>query len=260
RTRVEDLRRGWADRADRLTVVQSPHPPRLTAARHAAVLVDFPLTPVDGPLDRVRLGRYQRVVANSPFTATWVRRRWGRGAEVLPPLVLPVAPLPKEPVILVVGRFSGGSRSKGQQALVEAFRRLGPDVHRDWSLHLVGYVDDPAELAAVRAATTDLPVVLHPDAPRDEVEALCGRASICWHACGLGVDGERHPERLEHFGISVVEAMSAGAAPMVLGAGGPAESVQGVMPTWHDLDDLVCQTLDLLSSPSTLSGASERAR
>jgi glycosyltransferase involved in cell wall biosynthesis len=260
RTRADDVRRAWADRQDRLTLVQSPHPPRLTASRHAAVLVDFPLTALDGRPDHVRLSRYRRVVANSTFTAEWVRRRWGRDADVLAPLVLPVAPRPKEPVIVVVGRFSGGSRSKGQRALVEAFRRLGPEVHRGWTLHLAGYVDDPEELRAVRDAAAGLPVVLHPDAARDEVEALLGRASICWHACGLDVDPQRHPERLEHFGISVVEAMSAGAVPLVLDVGGPAETVADVAPTWHDLDDLARQTHDLLESPSTLAGLAERAR
>jgi glycosyltransferase involved in cell wall biosynthesis len=260
RTRGDDLRRAWADRQDGVTVVQSPHPPRLTASRDALVLVDFPLTAVHGTLDRLRLGRYRRVLANSAFTARWIARRWGRDAEVLAPLVLPIAPLPKEPLIVVVGRFSGGTRSKGQRALVEAFRRLGPDVHRDWSLHLAGYVDDPSELAAVRAAGADLPVVLHPDAERAEVEALCGRATLCWHACGLDVDPEQHPERLEHFGISVVEAMSAGAVPLVLDVGGPAETVADVAPTWHGLDDLVRETQDLLASPSSLAGLAARAQ
>ena len=41
-----------------------------------------------------------------------------------------------------------------------------------------------------------------------------------------GEDAERHPERFEHFGISVVEAMAAGAVPLVFGAAGPGEIVQ----------------------------------
>jgi glycosyltransferase involved in cell wall biosynthesis len=260
RTRQDDVRRAWADRGDRLTVVQSPHAPRLTASPAGAVLVDFPLGVVEAPLDRWRLGRYRWVVANSPFTAAWVRRRWGRDAQVLPPLVRPPAVLPKEPVIAVVGRFAGGHRSKHQRRLVEAFGRLGPSVHRTWSLHVAGWVDDPAELAAVQDAARGLPVHVHPDAPRAEVEALLGRASMCWHACGFEVDEARHPERLEHFGISVVEAMGAGAAPLVLDRGGPAETVAGVAPTWHGLDDLVHEAQALIASPSTLAGVSERAR
>jgi glycosyltransferase involved in cell wall biosynthesis len=260
RSRRDDLRRAWADHGERLTVVQSPHAPRLTAAPAAAVLVDFPLTEVVRTVDRLRLARYRWVLANSPYTAGWVRRRWGRDAEVLAPLVLPVAPLAKETIIVAVGRFARGHRSKHQRVLVEAFRRLGPEVHRRWSLHLAGWVDDPDELAAVQDEATGLPVVVHPAATRVEVEQLLGRASICWHACGFDVDELRYPERLEHFGISVVEAMSAGAAPLVPDRGGPADTVADVAPTWHDLDDLVRQTQLLVSSPTTLAGTAERAR
>ena len=224
------------------------------------MLVDFPLSPPTSAADRFRLARYRWVVANSDFTARWVQRRWGRPAVVLPPLVQPLAPLPKEPLILAVGRFVGGDRTKGQRALVEAFRRLGPQVHATWSLHLAGWVDDPTELDAVRAAAADLPVRLHADAPRDVVEALCGRASICWHACGLGVDPQRRPEHLEHFGISVGEAMSAGAVPLVFAHGGPAETVEDVAPTWHDLDDLVRETRTMIDSPTSLAGLADRAR
>jgi glycosyltransferase involved in cell wall biosynthesis len=260
RTRVDDLRRAWADRGDRATVVQSTHAPRLTASPRSAVLVDFPLGLLGGPADRWRLGRYRMVIANSRFTARWVAARWGRDAEVLPPLVLPLPPSTKDPILLSVGRFTGGSRTKGQLEMVEAFRRLGPEVHRRWSLHLAGYVADLAYLSAVRTAAAGLSVVLHPDAPRHEVEALYGRAAIYWHACGAGSDVEHEPERFEHFGIAVVEAMSAGAAPLVLAAGGPADTVAGVAPTWIELDDLVARTRDLIDAPSTRDGIGERAR
>lgn len=260
RTRRDDLRRAWADRADRVTVVQSPHPPRLTASPRSAVLVDFPLTSVQGPLDRLRLARYGHVVANSAFTAGWVRRRWGRTALVVPPLVRPLGPGPKGRVVLSVGRFTGGARSKGQLALVEAFRRLDPDGRTGWELHLAGHVADPRHLDEVRAAATGLSVHLHPDCGRRELEGLYRRAALYWHACGLGADADRHPERLEHFGISVVEAMGAGAVPLVLDAGGPAETVAGVAPTWHDLDALVAESTRLISSPEARDGLADRAR
>jgi glycosyltransferase involved in cell wall biosynthesis len=102
--------------------------------------------------------------------------------------------------------------------------------------------------------------VVHPDCSRGELDALYGRAAIYWHACGLHADPERNPERLEHFGISVVEAMSAGAAPLVLGAGGPAEIVAGVAPTWTDLRGLVHETERLVASPPTLERIGRAAR
>jgi len=258
RSRLDDVRQAWDDRRDALTVVQSPHPPRLTFGRRTALLVDFPLTAARGPADRLRLGRYDIVLANSAFTAGWVRRRWGRDADVLAPAVSPVAARPKEPIIVSVGRFIGGARTKGQVELVDAFRRLGPEVHGRWSLHLAGFVADPAYLDVVRAAADGLPVVLHPDLPRADLDALYGRASLCWHACGLGVDPQQDPERLEHFGIAVVEAMSARAVPLALDAGGPAEIVDDPDLRWRTLDELVARTARLLRSPAHLSRLQDR--
>jgi glycosyltransferase involved in cell wall biosynthesis len=79
------------------------------------------------------------------------------------------------------------------------------------------------------------------------VERLLGEASLYWHGAGLGEDAERHPERFEHFGISVVEAMAAGAVPLVFGAAGPAEIVQdGVNGRhWSTLDELAELTVEL---------------
>ena len=69
-------------------------------------------------------------------------------------------------------------------------------------------------------------MVLHPDASGAELRDLYARASIFWHAAGLGEDPERHPDRYEHFGITTVEAMSAGAVPVVIDAAGQVEIVE----------------------------------
>jgi glycosyltransferase involved in cell wall biosynthesis len=55
----------------------------------------------------------------------------------------------------------------------------------------------------------------------------------------------------EHFGISIVEAMSAGAVPVVVGAGGQAEIVEdGVSGLLADtLGDFVAQSVLLLRDP-----------
>jgi glycosyltransferase involved in cell wall biosynthesis len=40
---------------------------------------------------------------------------------------------------------------------------------------------------------------------------------------GYGQDLDAHPESAEHFGIAIVEAMSAGIIPLAFNAGGPRE-------------------------------------
>ena len=106
----------------------------------------------------------------------------------------------------------------------------------------------------------------HVDAPGAELADLYARASVFWHAAGLGEDLEDDPNRMEHFGISIVEAMSAGAVPVVLGQAGPAEIVEPGVSGRHftDLDDLVAQTVGLIADAEERdrlsAGAVERAQ
>lgn len=190
---------------------------------------------------------YQRYLANSRFTAQWVTRLWDVPSEVLYPPVRPsVVPGRKRPLILVLGRFFDPSygHSKKQHELLDTFARL----HRagdlaGWELAIVGGCDAANRdyALAVRRAARGLPVSVHVNAPGDLVERLLGEASIFWHGAGLDEDADRHPNRFEHFGISVVEAMAAGAVPIVFGAAGPAEIVR------HGIDGLHWSTLDQLA-------------
>jgi glycosyltransferase involved in cell wall biosynthesis len=216
------------------------------------------------------LDTYDTLIANSRFTQGWIRRWWDRDATVLYPPVRLHQPGEKDKVILGVGRFfaAKAGHSKKQLEMVEAFGRLvARGGAEGWSLHLVGGCSeaDQGYLDQVRAAAEGLPVELHVDAPGAELADLYARASIFWHATGLGEDAEHDPDRMEHFGISIVEAMSAGAVPVVLGQAGPAEIVDPGRDGHHftDLDDLVDQTIALIDDPDQLArlsaGAAERA-
>jgi glycosyltransferase involved in cell wall biosynthesis len=217
------------------------------------------------------LDTYDRLLANSRYTQRWIERLWHRPSGLLHPPVNLFAPGEKEPVILSVGRFflPGTGHNKKQLEMVRAFRRL---VDRGgapgWELHLVGGCapEHRAYLDRIRAEADGLPVVLHPDASGAELADLYGRASIFWHAAGLGEDPERHPDRYEHFGITTVEAMSAGAVPVVIDAAGQSEIVeQGVSGyRFAGPDDLIGHTERLIADPgwrAVLSaGAERRAR
>ena len=178
------------------------------------------------PNDMAWLDTYEHVVCNSAFTQGWLRRWWGHEGEVLYPPVHMHAPAEKEPIILSVGRFfaSGSGHSKKQLELVAAMGRLLDRGVEGWTLHLVGGCGeaDREYLESVQASAKGLPVVFHVDAPGDELEDLYARASMFWHATGLGEDLESAPDRLEHFGIATVEAMSAGCVPIVFGRRRPA--------------------------------------
>jgi len=214
------------------------------------------------------LDSYDRVLSNSTYTQEWVKRMWRRGSDVLYPPVTSFLPYEKRPMILAVGRFfvPGTGHNKKQLEMVKAFRQLREQEAIDvseWSLHLVGGCapEHEAYFERVRAAAEGLPVTLHRDATGAELARLYGEASIFWHAAGMGENPKRHPERQEHFGITTVEAMSAGAVPVVIDAAGQAEIVaEGVSGfRFTTTEELVTATVRLVEDPGLRRRMAEAA-
>ncbi|QGG95842.1 glycosyltransferase family 4 protein [Actinomarinicola tropica] len=211
------------------------------------------------------LATYDLVLSNSAFTQEWVRLLWDADSDVLHPPVTMFDAGPKDRIISSVGRFfREGGHSKKQLELVRAFRQLVEGGVDGWELHLAGGCAPAAQpyLDEVRAAAEGLPVVFHVDVPGRELADLYARSSIYWHATGLGEDPRRHPEAFEHFGITTVEAMSAGAVPVVIGAAGQVESVEHGVSGFHfaDVDELVARTRQLIDAPELLGTMSAAAR
>jgi glycosyltransferase involved in cell wall biosynthesis len=237
---VSDVLSGFSYRR---VVVQATEVPRLRSLRNAHLVCEFPFQHRLGPGSRLRLSLFRSVVANSAYTASWIERRWGRPARVLHPPVFPIPPREKLPWIVAVGRFAGGGRSKRQLEMVEVFRGLVERGLAGWELHLVGTGQDPESVRRVVEAARGLPVAIHLDAPRQELEEVCGAASLFWHFTGALEDPEATPERMEHFGIATVEAMSAGAVPVVVARGGQPEIVEeGCGLLWQTFEECAEQT------------------
>lgn len=217
------------------------------------------------------LPTYRRYLANSAFTATWVDRLWGVESEVLYPPVRPTVPAAdKQPLIVALGRFFDPSHghSKKQLDLMDAFARIEQrNAMEGWELALIGgcAAKDREYALAVKRAAVGHRASVHVNARGDVVERLLGAGSLFWHAAGFGEDPERHPERFEHFGIALVEAMAAGAVPIVHASAGPAEIVVDGRSgrTWRTLDELQDITLALVADPAERArladGAVERA-
>lgn len=207
--------------------------------------------------DIAALAAYDAIWVNSEYSRRWARHYWRRDASVLYPPIEAIPPGRKAKLILHVGRFFVGGHAKRHDVLIAAFRelldRLPPG--EAWELHLAGGIAPGAEHRAyadrIAALAGGLPVHLHYGASHAEIARLYSRAAIYWHATGYGMDLARYPDRAEHFGMSIAEAMAAGAVPIVFGAGGPAEIITDGRDgyVWRGPEELVARTLALMGDP-----------
>jgi glycosyltransferase involved in cell wall biosynthesis len=199
----------------------------------------FPFPPESQTNEQVsRLNKIDYVVVNSEYTkGHYLQAAQSVGFNNLKVVVIspPISDLPvrekekNQNQILSVGRFFVHGHSKNQHMLINAFRNLLIK-HPDATLVLAGgLAPGPVHreyLDMCRDLAKDLPVTFQIDAERDDISALMESSSIYWHGAGFEVDPELFPERCEHFGISLVEAMGSRVIPVVVGNGGPDEIVQ----------------------------------
>ena len=195
---------------------------------------------------------YTRFVSLSEYTRTWTQRWWGTDSDVISPPVQLREGGEKDRLIVSVGRFfgEGSGHSKRQLEMVHAFRRLVEGGLTGWKLVLIGgcSAEHRDYAMSVRRAAEGLPVEVRLSAPGAVLDDHLARASIYWHAAGYGSDLDHHPERAEHFGIAPIEAMSAGAVPVVFGAAGPSEVVHPGQDglVFRTIDELVAATRSLI--------------
>jgi len=223
------------------------------------------------PVNNV-VNSYSTIVAISRYVADWVWKRWDRHSEILYPPCDDMGPPPsaKEKIILHVGRFIADSiederHHKGQGLLLETFKRM-TDLHEQgWQLHFTGSLSPDGKSRTfadtLMRAAEGLPVFFHFNAASEELRQLYRRAAIYWHATGYGFDADRYPSKQEHFGISTVEAMSAGAVPVVYATGGQKEIVTDEVDGywWTDVDRLVNQTRRLANDAALRSELGQQA-
>jgi glycosyltransferase involved in cell wall biosynthesis len=238
------------ERAYNFVVRQSIIIPKPTFCRRGVLLTDFPMQREVSWRERQYLKSYSVVVANSEFTSFWITQRWRRSAVVINPPIMKVPSRTKMPWIVSVGRFTSGKRSKHQLEMVLNFRRMLDEGVRGWELHLCGGADDPRYVEKVGQAASGLPVRIHAGVPRQELDEILGHASIFWHGTGINYSEQENPELMEHFGMSVAEAMAAGCVPVVVGRGGLTEVVGPDLLdwTWQSWDECIEKTKALIEN------------
>lgn len=245
-------------------------------AKRNIVHIQIPFTqPKTSLIDRLKLANWQIKNTNSFFTKQVVEKAWHTTINAVHWPMVEISPTlrtvdlgQKQPIILHVGRFFKHLHSKRQDVLVQIFKKLAdtqPTVMTKWKLFLIGSIEntpeDRAYAESIHQAAQGYSIEFLHTASRDDIWHAYQQASLYWHATGYDVNQEEHPEKMEHFGISTVEAMALGCAPVVIKKGGQPEVVG------PDLTDLLwttsseCQaiTLQLLTDAEARKKYQEQA-
>lgn len=213
----------------------------------------FPLEWIkNNPKIEFKIKRASIIVCNSNFTKSFIDKKLKVKSEVIyPPCEIKNVENEKENIILHVGRFGKdieGRNFKKQDLMINAFKRAEI---KDWSFVLVIGVmpEDRKKANELKTLAEGFPIEIVENPSNERLWDLYSKAKIYWHASGFGEDLEKHPEYAEHFGISTVEAMGAGAVPVVINAGGQKEIVDNGKNgfLWNTLEELLEKTKELTS-------------
>lgn len=205
---------------------------------------------------KLKLTRVTDIFCNSYFIKSFIDKKFGKNTKVIyPPVDIYAKKIRKENIILNVGRLRVRdvvvgrpiNDYKKQTVLIKAFKQLLKKGLCGWKLVLAVSVKDQDKnvLERMKKGTEGLPIQFVVNQNNRQLWNYYNLAKIYWHASGFGEDLIKHPEYAEHFGISTVEAMGAGAVPIVINAGGQKEIVKdkknGLL--WNTLRELQDKTL-----------------
>lgn len=175
---------------------------------------------------------YNYIVYNSEYTAGWIKKRWNINPHkhIYPPVDMEqdIVKSDKENIILSVARFELEGTKK-QKEMIKTFIKLNefyPELFQNWSLVLIGgsgsnnsYLESLRELI-IKSGLKNIRINVNISS--EDLKTNYKKAKIFWHLCGLD---QKDPENIEHFGMTIVEAMQNKIVPIVFDGGGQKEIV-----------------------------------
>lgn len=213
---------------------------------------------------KTKLSSWDEIIYNSFFTQSHAKEYWPIPSQVIyPPVdVEKIKPLRKKKYILTVGRFFGYLKEKKHEVMIQAFKDLiSSEKLTGWTLIIVGsagegdkeYVNDLQDMSR------RFPINILTNLAYENLVKLYGEATVYWHAMGYQ---ESDPTKMEHFGITTVEAMAGGAVPVVVNKGGQTEIVENGVNgfLWDDLEELKGLTIRLVNDRSLMERVSQKAQ
>src|SRR3989344_165444 len=210
---VSDIKRG--DGYDLCFWVSDGSIP-LLRSRKNILHFQFPFKNVSGKsiLNKMKLIRINKIICNSKFTKNFIDAEFSVNSQVIyPPVdVSSFKAKRKENIIIYIGRFSNLTQAKNQHQLIENFKKFFKKGYPDWKLILAGGTEVGADeyLLVLEKLSKGYPIEIIKSPEYRQLKELVGKAKIFWSAVGYGINEDKEPTKVEHFGISVVEAMAAG--------------------------------------------------
>jgi len=208
-----------------------------------------------GIASQYKLSKISQVLCNSAFTKKYIDRSFNINSDILYPPVdvhqFMISPVEKEHIILSVGRFDQIMNAKRQDVLIEAFKKMCDQGLETWKLVLAGGLQhNQNQLLQLEELAMNYPIEIRPNLGWEELLSLYKRATIYWHAAGYEIDGDKEPGKVEHFGMSVVEAMAAACIPIVYAAGGVSEIITDKEDGyfWKSIDQLTQMSLNMINT------------
>ena len=239
----------------------------LLRSRNNILHFQVPFKGVNGKnvLNKMKFFRIKNVVCNSLFTKAIIDKEYGIDSKVLyPPVgVEKIRPKRKENIILYVGRFSKLMQTKRQDILVTNFKEMVDSGLENWKLVLAGGAEVGGEEAAqyIKRESVGYPIEVVEGPSFKKLVSLYGTAKIFWSAGGYRIDEDKEPQKVEHFGMTVVESMAAGAVPVVYKAGGHKEIISNTENgyLWSGYNELIEITKMLIENKKELATVSKAA-
>jgi glycosyltransferase involved in cell wall biosynthesis len=210
---------------------------------------------------------YDLYITYSKYTQMWLDKLWhinDKRSALINPAVSFVRPsdVNKQNIIMICSRIEP---SKEIDLLLNIF--LSSNILKQFmKLYIVGaainehssYINKIKEI--IKDQSDIIKIIENPN--REEIEKYYNLSKIFWHAKGYSHDEDLEPAELEHFGITTVEAMSAGCVPVVINKGGQKEiindGINGFL--WDNPEQLIEKTVFLLQNQDKRIAMSKAAK
>ena len=174
---------------------------------------------------------------NSEFTANWSKyfyknHRYSILYPITNKLLLKDQKIKKrnDQIIFVsIGRFTKNGHCKNHHLILSAYRKALKRINFKTKIFLIGSLDtnnteDLNYFNSLNIGSSN--EEFFPNLDFKKLDLILKESHYYIHATGLNINARLFPEKLEHFGISIIEALSYSLIPLVYGVGGPAEILQ----------------------------------